>query len=132
MLKTERYKFSPINDSLNLALSMLVKYIESKYDVFDITYKSKITPDETKVGHILSDMKRPVKIYVKVHHMHNGSWTNAGGTLHCTLILMDKSTIDIRWDTAPNSSYDEKFYEEFSIAKIRKLKLEKLNMYDVR
>lgn len=127
MLKTKQYKFYPIiNDSLDSTLIMIIKYYESKYDVFDTLIKSKIKLDETKIGTYHKNMKKLDVIYLTINHMKNGEWTNAGGTLHTTLILMDKSTIDIRWDTHQNSTYHEPNYKKFNISKFRKIKLQKL------
>jgi len=131
MLRTEKYQITPfINDSFDDTIKEFSQFISSQYDVFDIIYKSKIPINNTTIGYNFSKMSRPKKIYVCVNFMNNGCWKNQGGTLFCTIILMDKTNIDIRWDTSTNvigrvADYDGDYEDFFN--KYRKFKLEKLN-----
>lgn len=127
MIDTKQHKIYPTNGSFDLTMNLLVEYIKSKYDVFDTLIQSEIKIDETKVGYDFKHMEKPNVIYINIHHMKNKSWTNAGGTLYISLFLMDRNTIDIRWDTEANSTYHEPDYKVFDINKFRKMKLEKLN-----
>jgi hypothetical protein len=130
MLKSDRYIITPfLNNSFDSSMKELIKFVVSEYkliyELFDfgnITY-SLCCIDKTTVGSNFSNMKTPDIIYISVNFMNEGSWTNSGGLIYCTIILNFRTKIEVRWDTSPRG-YN---YEYFNITKLRRLKLEKLN-----
>ena len=123
MLTSKYYKITPKNNSYVQALDLLINFIRSVYDVEEIIYNSGImSPD----GCFYLDLQliKPESVYITLNFMSNSTWTNVGGNKYCTLQLVDKSQIEIRWSTV-NNLYIK--YETFDDIKIRKLKLEKLS-----
>ena len=106
MLRSEYYKIEPINGSFVSTLDFLIFLINSKYNVEKTIHISKISPDTCRFISNVNGANlytKPYFLYLSVHFMNDGSWTNAGGTEYCALKLVDNSKIEIRWDTGEDN-----------------------------
>lgn len=136
MLTSKYYKITPKNNSYVQALDLLMVFIRSEYDVDQIIddHSGEISPDGCFFIDVHHNHIKPKVMYITLNVMSDGSWTNAGGHEYCTLFLLDKSKITIRWSTSEYNHYTFSKgtlsyvkYELFDDKKIRKLKLKKLN-----
>jgi len=120
MLRSEYYKIAPINDSFVQSIEALI----NKYETKNIRiYTSNISPDTCYF--IINGVRvKPDFMFITINITTDESWTNAGGIDYCILQLLDKSKIDIRWETSKDKNHK---YKEFSIKDIRKMKLKKIN-----